>query len=130
MTASREPSNQSFEVDREATVCTASRRFLPFCGRKTTPTTARRVKISGETTLAHSARDAHQAQDRSTREVPRLGSLNLEAPRSPTKAGAAYAEYTIRELRKKSVYNDLALMMFVKDQAGQTVLSLPFFPGC
>src|SRR5262245_56099778 len=28
MTASREPSNQSFEVDREATVCFASRRFL------------------------------------------------------------------------------------------------------
>jgi hypothetical protein len=32
MTANREPSNQSFETDREATVCTASRRFLPFCG--------------------------------------------------------------------------------------------------
>src|SRR5215831_1148472 len=28
MTASREPSNQSFEVDREATVCFASRRFF------------------------------------------------------------------------------------------------------
>jgi hypothetical protein len=28
MTANREPSNQSFEIDREATVCTASRRFL------------------------------------------------------------------------------------------------------
>jgi hypothetical protein len=26
--------------------------------------------------------------------------------------------------------NDLALMMFVNDEAGQTVLSLPFFPGC
>jgi hypothetical protein len=32
MTANREPSNQSFETDREATVCTASRRFLPLCG--------------------------------------------------------------------------------------------------
>jgi hypothetical protein len=31
MTANSEPSNQSFEIDREATVCTASRRFLPFC---------------------------------------------------------------------------------------------------
>jgi hypothetical protein len=41
----------------------------------------------------------------------------------------SYAEYTIRELRKKSGYNDLALMMFVKDEAQQTVLSLPFFPG-
>ena len=30
MTANREPSNQSFEIDREATVCSASRRFLPF----------------------------------------------------------------------------------------------------
>ena len=45
-------------------------------------------------------------------------------------AALSYADYTIRELRKKSGYNDLALMMFVKDQAGQTVLSLPFFPGC
>jgi hypothetical protein len=45
-------------------------------------------------------------------------------------AALSYAEYTIRELRRKSGYDDLALMMFVKDQAGQTVLSLPFFPGC
>jgi hypothetical protein len=45
-------------------------------------------------------------------------------------AALFYAECTIRELRKKSGYNDLALMMSVKDQARQTVLSLPFFPGC
>ena len=45
-------------------------------------------------------------------------------------AALSYADYTIRGLRKKSGYDDLALMMFVKDQAGQTVLSLPFFPGC
>ena len=46
-------------------------------------------------------------------------------------ATLSYADYTIRELRKKSVYeDDLSLMMIVKDQAGQTVLSLPFFPGC
>ena len=45
-------------------------------------------------------------------------------------AALSYAEYTIRELRKKSGYNDLALMMFVKDEAQQTVLSLPFYPGC
>jgi hypothetical protein len=43
MTANREPSNQSFEIDREATVCTASRRFLPLCGRETTQRTARPV---------------------------------------------------------------------------------------
>jgi len=48
-------------------------------------------------------------------------------------AALSYAEHTIRELRKKSGYtynNDPALMMFVKDEARQTVLSLPFFPGC
>jgi hypothetical protein len=45
-------------------------------------------------------------------------------------AALSYAEYTIRGLRKKSGYNDLAPMMFVTDQSGQTVLSLPFFPGC
>ena len=45
-------------------------------------------------------------------------------------AALSYAEHTIRELRKKSGYNDLALMMIVADQSRQTVLSLPFFPGC
>jgi hypothetical protein len=48
-------------------------------------------------------------------------------------AAFSYAEYTIRELRKKSGYtynNDPALMMIVKDEARRTVLSLPFFPGC
>jgi hypothetical protein len=45
-------------------------------------------------------------------------------------AALSYAEYTIRGLRKKSGYNDLALMMIVTDQARQTVLFLPFFPGC
>jgi hypothetical protein len=48
-------------------------------------------------------------------------------------AALSYAEHTIRELRKKSGYtynNDPALMMIVKDEARQTVLSLPFFPGC
>ena len=48
-------------------------------------------------------------------------------------AALSYAEYTIRELRKKSGYtynNDPALMMIVKDEARHMVLSLPFFPGC
>ena len=43
-------------------------------------------------------------------------------------AALSHAEYTIRELRKKSVYNDLALMMFVRDQAGQTVFVIAVFP--
>ena len=48
-------------------------------------------------------------------------------------AALSYAECTIQELRKKSGYtynNDPALMMIVKDQVRQTVLWLPFFPGC
>jgi hypothetical protein len=45
-------------------------------------------------------------------------------------AALSYAERTIQELRKKSGYNDPALMMIVEDQTRQTVLSLPFFPGC
>jgi hypothetical protein len=44
-------------------------------------------------------------------------------------AALSHAERTIRELRKESGYNDPALMMIVKDEARQTVLSLPFFPG-
>src|SRR6516165_12021651 len=46
-------------------------------------------------------------------------------------AALSYAEYTIRELLKKSGYtynNDPTLMMIVKDEGRQTVLSLPFFP--
>ena len=46
-------------------------------------------------------------------------------------AALSHAEYIIRELRKKSGYkDDLSLMMFVRDEAQQTVLSLPFLPGC
>jgi hypothetical protein len=44
-------------------------------------------------------------------------------------AALSYAEATIRELRKKTGWNDPALMMHVQDQARRTVLSLPFFPG-
>ena len=45
-------------------------------------------------------------------------------------AALSYAEHIIQELRKKSGYDDLALMMFVMDQCGKRVLSLPFWPGC
>jgi hypothetical protein len=44
-------------------------------------------------------------------------------------AALSHAEHTIRKLRKKIGYNDRDLMMFVEDEARQTVLSLPFFPG-
>jgi len=44
-------------------------------------------------------------------------------------AALSYADHTIQELRKKSDYNDLALMMMITDETQQTVLSLPFFPG-
>jgi uncharacterized protein DUF6894 len=45
-------------------------------------------------------------------------------------AALSYAEYTIRELRRKSGYDELALMMIVTDEARQPVFSVPFFPGC
>ena len=45
-------------------------------------------------------------------------------------AALSNAERKIQELRKESGYNDdTTLMMIVKDDAGRTVLSLPFFPG-
>ena len=44
-------------------------------------------------------------------------------------AALSYAESKIAELRKESPYNDPALMMIVRDEAGKIVLSLPFFPG-
>ena len=45
-------------------------------------------------------------------------------------AALSIAESKIRELRKESGYNnDPTLMVTVKDETGDTVLSLPFFPG-
>jgi uncharacterized protein DUF6894 len=44
-------------------------------------------------------------------------------------AALSYAERKIQELRKHG-YDDPALMMIVKDEARQIILSLPFFPGC
>ncbi len=44
-------------------------------------------------------------------------------------AALSNAEEKIRQLRTQSAYDDPTLMMIVKDEAGQTVLSLPFFPG-
>ncbi|MGC2077469.1 MAG: hypothetical protein WA728_15820 [Xanthobacteraceae bacterium] len=44
-------------------------------------------------------------------------------------AALSYAEYTVRELRKKSGRNDPELMMVVQDQARHTILFVPFFPG-
>jgi hypothetical protein len=45
-------------------------------------------------------------------------------------AALSNAERKIRELRKESGYNnDPTLMMIVKDEAGHSVLSLPFLPG-
>ena len=44
-------------------------------------------------------------------------------------AALSYAEYTVRELRKKSGRNGPELMMVVQDQARHTILFVPFFPG-
>ncbi len=44
-------------------------------------------------------------------------------------AALSNAEEKIRQVRTQSAYDDPTLMMIVKDEAGQTVLSLPFFPG-
>ena len=45
-------------------------------------------------------------------------------------AALSNAERKIWELRKESGYNnDPTLMVTVKDETGNTVLSLPFFPG-
>jgi hypothetical protein len=44
-------------------------------------------------------------------------------------AALSSAERKIRDLRKESGGDDPTLMMIVKDEAGHTVLSLPFFPG-
>jgi len=44
-------------------------------------------------------------------------------------AALAYAERTIKELQREDGYHDPGLMMMVKTETRQTVLSLPFVPG-
>jgi hypothetical protein len=47
-----------------------------------------------------------------------------------TAAALSYAERAINELRSESGFDDPGLMMIVEDEARQTVLALPFLPGC
>jgi hypothetical protein len=42
----------------------------------------------------------------------------------------SYAERTIRKLRTERGYDDPLLIMMVKDDRDQTILSLPFLPAC
>jgi len=44
-------------------------------------------------------------------------------------AALSYAEYSVRELRKRGSCNDPTLMMVVEDQARRPVLFVPYFPG-
>ena len=44
-------------------------------------------------------------------------------------AALSHAESMIRTLQNRGRYNDPGLMMFVKDESGQTVLSLPLVPA-
>jgi hypothetical protein len=49
----------------------------------------------------------------------------------PNEAAAlSYAERTIESLRKESGYDDPGLMMFVRNERQQIVLSIPFLPAC
>ena len=45
-------------------------------------------------------------------------------------AALSHAERAIKELQKRREYRPPGPMMIVTDEAGQTVLALPFFPGC
>ena len=49
----------------------------------------------------------------------------------PNEAAAlSYAERTIENLRKENGYDDPGLMMLVRNERQQTVLSIPFLPAC
>jgi hypothetical protein len=62
--------------------------------------------------------DTDAADDRQGMDLPDLG------------AALSYAERTIRERQAEGGYRPPGPMMIVTDEAGQTVLTLPFFPGC
>jgi len=61
--------------------------------------------------------DTDTEDDRQGIDLPDLG------------AALSYAERTVRE-RQKSAYRPPGPMMIVTDEAGQTVLTLPFFRAC
>jgi hypothetical protein len=89
------------------------------------------IRLHLLTAMADAFLVAITCRDISLRYTDRIGSRMALMAHIYTEAALSYADYTIRGLRKKSGYeDDLSLMMIVKDQAGQTVLSLPFFPGC
>ena len=49
----------------------------------------------------------------------------------PNEAAAlSYAERIVESLRKESGYNNPGLMMFVRNERQQIVLSIPFLPAC
>jgi len=62
--------------------------------------------------------DTDTEDDRQGIDLPDLG------------AALSYAERTVRERQKESAYRPPGPMMIVTDEAGQTVLTLPFFPAC
>jgi hypothetical protein len=62
--------------------------------------------------------------DGRSQNVPNGACLPNEAP------ALTCAERTIESLRKKNNYNDPGLMMLVRNEKQQTVLSLPFLPAC
>jgi hypothetical protein len=45
-------------------------------------------------------------------------------------AALSHAAHAIRELQKREGYDDPRLMMIVKNETRQPLLSLPFLPGC
>ena len=47
-----------------------------------------------------------------------------------TPAALSYAERTISDLRGEGGRDNPLLIMIVKDESNQTVLSLPFLPAC
>ena len=55
----------------------------------------------------------------------------LTAAFLPNEAAAlSYAERTVESLRKENGYDDPGLMMLVRNERQQIVLSIPFLPAC
>ena len=56
---------------------------------------------------------------------------DLDGTFLPNEAAAlSYAERTIESLRKEKGYDDPGLMMLVRNERQQIVLSIPFLPAC
>ena len=131
MTANREPSNQSFEVDREATVCSASRRFLPF-GRTPQksiiePALAPIDRPANSIHTGSQRRSSFEADQASSPGVPHFGQDSYRDPTGAGGTGAPSRSALIkrRALLRAELFAGLILNILAHFERNSDIAPLP-----